>query len=321
MKTRRLGHTEVSAVGLGCMNVSWEGQAATDPVRRREVAIPGFHRALDEGITLLDTANIYAPTWDQLGHNEIVVREAFDSWSGSTEAKKKVVIATKGGITRSVGDVWGRNGSFDHLLASAEASRERLKLDVIPLYQHHRLDPHLDLETQVEAMGELKARGIIDQIGVSNYSVRELTVALNILGGPDDGGVVSVQNELSPFYRHDLNVLDLCESRGIAFLPWSPLGGSGRVERLVTGEVGAFAEVAASHGISVPRLVIAWLLASSPVIIPLPGATREETVSDAAAAVDVEPSPDEVAKLNASLPESEPRRDELDPAPPLRTQT
>ena len=321
MKTRRIGHTEVSAVGLGCMNVSWKNQAATDPVRRREVAIPGFHRALDEGITLLDTANIYAPTWDQLGHNEIVVREAFDSWSGSAEAKKKVVIATKGGITRSDGEVWGRNGSFEHLLASAEASRERLKLDVLPLYQHHRLDPHLDLETQVEAMGKLKARGIIDQIGVSNYSVRELTVALNILGGPDDGGVVSVQNELSPFYRHDLDVLELCESRGIAFLPWSPLGGSGKVERLVSGEVGAFAEVAADHGISVPRLVIAWLLAYSPVMIPLPGATREETVSDAAGAVDVVLSPEEVARLTASLPGSEPRRDDLDPAPPLRTQT
>jgi aryl-alcohol dehydrogenase-like predicted oxidoreductase len=321
VKTRRLGHTEVSAIGLGCMNVSWKGRAATDPVRRRESAIPGFHRALDEGITLLDTANIYAPTWDQIGHNEIVVREAFDSWSGSAEAKAKVVLATKGGITRSVGEVWGRNGSFEHLLTSAEASRERLKLDVIPLYQHHRLDPHLDLESQVEAMGKLKERGIIDQIGVSNYSLRELTVALDILGGPEEGGVVSVQNELSPFYRHDLDVLELCESRGIAFLPWSPLGGSDRVERLVSGEVGAFAEVANSHGISVPRLVIAWLLAYSPVMIPLPGATREETVSDAAAAVNVELTDDEVAKLTASLPESEPRRDELDPPPPLRAES
>ncbi len=113
MKTRRLGHTEVSAIGLGCMNVSWKGRAATDPVRRRESAIPGFHRALDEGITLLDTANIYAPTWDQIGHNEIVVREAFDSWSGSAESKAKVVLATKGGITRSVGEVWGHTGSDD----------------------------------------------------------------------------------------------------------------------------------------------------------------------------------------------------------------
>lgn len=321
MKTRPLGHTDVSAIGLGCMNVSWKGRAATDPVRRREVAIPGFHRALDEGITLLDTANIYAPTWDQIGHNEIVVREAFDSWSGSAEAKAKVVIATKGGITRSEGEVWGRNGSFEHLLTSAEASRERLKLDVIPLYQHHRLDPHRDLESQIEGLGELKQRGIIDQIGVSNYSLRDLTVALDILGGPEDGGVVSVQNELSPFYRHDLDVLALCEQRGIAFFPWSPLGGSGRVEGLMRGEVGAFAEVAATHGISVPRLVIAWLLASSPVIIPLPGATRAETVSDSAAAVDVNLTSDEVTMLTASLPESEPRRDELTPPPPLRGET
>ncbi len=318
MKTRRLGNRQVSAIGLGCMNVSWKGRAATDPVRRRESAIPGFHRALDEGITLLDTANIYAPYWNDIGHNEIVVREAFDSWSGSAEAKAKVLIATKGGITRSEGEVWGRNGSFEHLLQSAEASRERLGLDVIPLYQHHRLDPHLDLESQVEALGALKQRGIIDQIGVSNYSLRELTVALDILGGPDDGGVVSVQNELSPFYRHDLDVLELCEQRGITFLPWSPLGGSGRVERLVRGEVGAFAEVASDLGISVPRLVIAWLLARSPVIIPLPGATRAETVSDGAHAVDVELPPEVMETLTTSLPESEPRRDELDPAPPLR---
>ena len=318
MKTRRIGPLTVSEIGLGCMNVSWANRSGTDPVTRAEVAIPGIHAALDAGITFLDTADIYAPTWDTVGHNEILVKEAFDSWSGTAEQKAQVVIATKGGITRSEGEQWGRNGSLDYLVRTAEASRGRLGVGTIALYQHHRLDPNTPLETQIENLGALKSHGLIANIGVSNYAREHLEVALDILGGPEDGGVVSVQNEFSPFYRQDADVLELCEQRGIAFLPWSPLGGSKRVAEIARGDFPVLADMAAKKGISVPRLVVAWLLHLSPVMVPLPGATRPESVADSAAAADVSLSSDEVAQISAGLPESEPRRPELDPAPPRR---
>ena len=318
MKHRRIGPLSVSEIGLGCMNVSWANRSGTNPDTRAEIAIPGIHAALDAGITFLDTADIYAPTWDSVGHNEILVKEAFDSWSGTPEQKAQVVIATKGGITRSDGEKWGRDGSLDHLVRAAEASRERLGVDSIALYQHHRLDPDTPLETQIENLGALKSHGLVHNIGVSNYSREHLEVALDILGGPEEGGVVSVQNEFSPFYRQDVDVLELCEQRGIAFLPWSPLGGSKRVEEIVRGDFPVLSDMATTRGISVPRLVVAWLLHLSPVMVPLPGATRPESVADSAAAATVSLTADEVAEISAGLPESEPRRSELDPAPPRR---
>jgi aryl-alcohol dehydrogenase-like predicted oxidoreductase len=318
MKTRRIGSLTVSEIGLGCMNVSWPGRSGTNPDTRASIAIPGIHQALDSGITLLDTADIYAPAWNEIGHNEILVREALDSWSGTQAEKDRVVIATKGGITRSDGEIWGRNGSLDYLLRAAEGSLHRLRLDVIPLYQHHRLDPDIDLETQIENLGVLKERGLVANIGVSNYSAEQVRVALDILGGPEEGGVVSVQNEFSPFYRQDADVLELCEQEGLAFLPWSPLGGSKKVAQLVSGEFPVLTELADSKSVSVPRLVIAWLLHLSPAMLPLPGATRPESVADSALASEVALSPEEVERVAASLPESAPRGVELDPTPPRR---
>jgi aryl-alcohol dehydrogenase-like predicted oxidoreductase len=128
-------------------------------------------------------------------------------------------------------------------------------------------------ETQFENVLELKSRGIVREIGVSNYNAAQLTRALEIGGGPDQGGLISVQNEFSPLYRHDLEVLEICEDNGIAFLPWSPLGGSKKVNRITTGEVGSFVSMAREKTVSPESLVLAWLLAYSPVIIPIPGAT------------------------------------------------
>jgi len=315
MQTRRLGPWQVSALGLGCMNVSWPGRAATDPERRYSHAIPGMHAALDAGVTFLDTANIYAPAWNAIGHNEEVVKEALSMWDGD---KSNLVIATKGGITRSEGEVWGRNGSLDHLLSAVEQSMTHLGVDQIQLYQHHRQDPTIDLETQIENFGELKSRGLIQHIGLSNYSAEQLRVAIDILGGPDDGGVISIQNEFSPFYRNDLDVLDVCVEHGLAFLPWSPLGGKQRIPELESGSFGGFAEMAADRGVSVERLVIAWLLHYSPVIIPIPGPTRPENVRDTMAAADLALTNDEVTVLTESLPEGMPKSEELLPFPPRR---
>ena len=318
MTTRTLGPWKVYPIGLGCMNVSWAGGAALEPETRASSAIPGIHAGLDAGVTLLDTADIYAPAWNRLGHNEEFVAEALESWDADPAQKAEVVIATKGGITRSEGEKWGRNGSLEHFVGAAERSRDRLGVDVIDLWQHHRLDPSIPFETQFENALELKSRGIIREVGVSNYNARHLAKALEIGGGPKDGGLISVQNEFSPMYRHDLEVLEICENHGIAFLPWSPLGGSKKVNRITSGEAGDFVSMAGEKNVTPQALVLAWLLAYSPVIIPIPGATRAETIRDSVSAAGIELTGAEVEALTASLPESLPRSEELEPSPPFR---
>jgi aryl-alcohol dehydrogenase-like predicted oxidoreductase len=300
------------------MNVSWiwSNGAALDPVRRQESAIPAIHAALDAGVTLLDTADIYAPTWDAFGHNEIFVAEALRTWSGTKEQKNKVVIATKAGISRQPGERWGRNGSLDYLLRAAEASAGRLGVEKIDLWQHHRLDPDIVFETQVANILALKERGIVDQIGVSNYDAKQLEIAIKIAGGPDEGGIVSIQNEFSPRYRYDLDVLAVCEKYGVAYLPWSPLGGMNNKKAITDSD--AFEEVANKHNVSKYAIALAWEIKTSPSVIPIPGATRTESILDCITALDVTLSDDDFEYLNANLPEQAEYSSELMPKPAHR---
>ena len=318
MKQHKLGNRQVSAIGIGCMNVSWiwSNGAALDPVRRQESAIPAIHAALDAGVTLLDTADIYAPTWDDFGHNEVFVAEALRTWSGTKEQKDKVVIATKAGITRQPGERWGRNASLDYLLRAAEASAGRLGVQKIDLWQHHRLDPEIVFETQVANILILKERGIVDQIGVSNYDAKQLEIAIKIAGGPDDGGIVSIQNEFSPRYRYDLDVLEVCEKYGVAYLPWSPLGGMNNKKAITDSD--AFEEVANKHKVSKYAIALAWEMKTSPSVIPIPGATRTESILDCITALDVELSIEDFEHLNANLPEQADYSSELMPKPAHR---
>ena len=318
MKQHKLGNRQVSAIGVGCMNVSWiwSNGAALDPVRRQESAIPAIHAALDAGVTFLDTADIYAPTWDEFGHNEVFVAEALRTWSGTKEQKNKVVVATKAGISRQPGERWGRNGSLDYLLRAAEASAGRLGVEKIDLWQHHRLDPEIVFETQVANVLALKERGIVDQIGVSNYDARQLEIAIKIAGGPDDGGIVSIQNEFSPRYRYDLDVLAVCEKYGVAYLPWSPLGGMNNKKAITDSD--AFEEVANKHNVSKYAIALAWEIKTSPSVIPIPGATRTESILDCITALDVPLSDDEFEYLNANLPEQAEYSSELMPKPAHR---
>ena len=318
MKQRKLGNKEVSAIGIGCMNVSWiwSDGAALDPVRRLESAIPAIHAGLDAGITLLDTADIYAPTWEDVGHNEIFVAEALRTWSGTKEQKDKVVIATKGGITRSDGEVWGRDGSLDYLVRAAEASATHLGVQQLDLWQHHRLDPSIDFETQFENVMALKERGLTKQVGVSNYDAKQLLKAIEIGGTPDQGGLVSIQNEFSPRYRHDLDVLEICEQYGIAFFPWSPLGGV-RTKAAIS-DSSAFEEVASKYSASPYAIALAWEMKTSPAVLPIPGATRAETVLDCITATEIELSDDDFDYLNQNLPTEAAVSDELTPKPKHR---
>ena len=318
MKQHKLGNRQVSAIGVGCMNVSWiwSNGAALDPVRRQESAIPAIHAALDAGVTLLDTADIYAPTWDAFGHNEVFVAEALRTWSGTKEQKDKVVVATKAGISRQPGERWGRNGSLDYLLRAAEASAGRLGVEKIDLWQHHRLDPEIVFETQVANILALKERGIVDQIGVSNYDAKQLEIAIKIAGGPDEGGIVSIQNEFSPRYRYDLDVLAVCEKYGIAYFPWSPLGGMNNKKAITDSD--AFEEVANKHNVSKYAIALAWEIKTSPSVIPIPGATRTESILDCITALDVTLSDEDFEYLNANLPEQAEYSSELVPKPAHR---
>jgi aryl-alcohol dehydrogenase-like predicted oxidoreductase len=301
------------------MNQSWPGGSALEPKSRAESAIPALHAAMDAGITFIDTADIYAPTWNSIGHNEKFVAEALATWSGTKEQKQKIVIATKGGIARRPGEVWGRNGSMDYFLRAAEASAARLGVDKIQLWQHHRLDPTIEFETQFENVLTLRQQGLIEQIGVSNYNAKQLEIAIKLGGSADQGGVVSVQNELSPRYRHELDVLELCEKHGLAFLPWSPLGGSTNKSEVTSGKVGMFEQIGQKYGISPYATAIAWHLKLSPSIIPIPGATRVESVLDCVSAVDVELSDGDFEALNSSLPETVPASPQLLTAPSFRS--
>ena len=308
---RRIGDLEVSAVGLGCMPLSFS--AVIDD---RPRAIATIHRALDLGVTFFDTSNIYAPSWDAVGHNEALVAEAIRTYEGPADLTS-ILVTTKGGITRGPGETWSRDSSSDALVRACEASLEALGVDIIDLYQHHRHDPSVTYEQQMKGVAALRDRGYISRIGISNAQLDETRVALDVLGGPDDRGLVSVQNEYSPRYRGESDVLELCSSMGIAFLPWSPLGGSDQAKD-VGSNFTEFAEVGAEVGATAQEVTLAWLLALTPVMIPIPGATRPETIDSIVRSAGIALSPEHMQRLTATTPLGESMYPEDQPRSALR---
>ena len=311
LPARTIGDLSVSALGLGCMPLS-----SIHMLDQRERAISTIHRALDLGITLLDTANIYAPSWDAVGHNEAVVSEALRTYSGPADLTG-VLVATKGGITRGEGETWGRDARAEALRRACEESLRALDVPVIELYQHHRHDPSLTYAEQITALLSLKEAGLVRRLGLSNVNLAELDTALDLAGGPAEGGIVSVQNEFSPRYRGDADVLDRCTELAIAFLPWSPLGGASHAQE-VGSHYAEFATVGAELGVSAQEAVLAWLLALSPVMIPIPGASRPETVDSIVHALSVGLSPEQVGRLTATVPEHGSMYPDDMPRSPLR---
>ncbi len=320
--TRTLGPYEVTAVGLGCMPLSMATDRNKWILEDREAAIGVIHAALDAGVQLLDTADIYAPAWNAMGHNEKIVGEAFRTWSGTPEQKSKVVIATKGGITRAKGDNWwgipGRNASKHYLYRAVEASAAKMGLSKIPLWQHHRLDPSITFEEQFENVLTLKDHGYVGAIGLSNVNAEQLRRAIKIGGTPAQGGVVSVQNEYSPRYRLWSEVIDICNEHGIAYLPWSPLGGGSNFQKIASGELGAFDRIAASKGVSPYALTIAWHLNQFPTSIPIPGASKATSILDSLTGASITLSAGEIAELNASCPPDGALQEELVDQPAFR---
>jgi aryl-alcohol dehydrogenase-like predicted oxidoreductase len=287
MKQRSIGGTTVSAIGLGGMPMSIEGR----PDRQRSIAT--IHAALDAGVTLIDTADAYHLHGNEVGHNESLIAEALASYGGDTSG---VLVATKGGHVRPGDGSWTVNGSPDHLKQAAEASLKRLGVDSIGLYQFHRTDPKVPYAESVGAVRDLLDAGKIRMAGISNASPAQIREAQDVLGGR----LVSVQNQYSPAFLSSRPELDLATELGIAFLPWGPLGGSGRAAGLGAAHT-PFQEVAEARGISPQQVCLAWMLATSPIVIPIPGSTRPETVQDSAAAADLVLTDEELAKLNAGL--------------------
>jgi aryl-alcohol dehydrogenase-like predicted oxidoreductase len=286
MQVRTIGNVQVSGIGLGEMPMSIAGR----PERERSIA--AIHASLDAGVTLIDTANSYCLSDDDFGHGESLVAEALSSYGGDTS---DVLVATKGGHLRPGGS-WTVNGDARYLKQAAEASLKRLGVEAIGLYQFHRPDPKVPFEESVGALADLLDAGKIRMAGVSNTNPDQIRQAQEVLGGR----LASVQNQYSPAFLSSRLELELCIELGIAFLPWSPLGGIHNASGL-GGRHTPFQHVADERAVSPQRVALAWMLATSPVVIPIPGTSRPETATDSAAAADLVLTTDEIAQLDSIL--------------------
>jgi aryl-alcohol dehydrogenase-like predicted oxidoreductase len=266
VQQRLIGPRSVSAIGLGGMPMSIEGRPDTE----RSVAT--IHAALDAGVTL--------------------IAEALRSYGGDTS---HVLVATKGGHVRPGDGSWTLDGRPEHLEAAAKASAQRLGVDAIGLYQFHRPDPKVPYADSVGALRDLLDEGAIQLAGISNATVEQIDLANEILGGR----LVSIQNQFSPTFTSSRAELDHCAELGIAFLPWSPLGGIGR-----TASVGdshpAFRRIADERGVSLQQVILAWELALAPVVIPIPGSSRPVSITDSLRAADLELTPDDLTSLSSA---------------------
>jgi len=284
---RSLGPRSVGAVGLGGMPMSIEGR----PDAQRSIAT--IHAALDAGVTLVDTADAYHLLPGEVGHNEELIARALKTYGGDTA---NVLVATKGGHLRPGDGTWTRDGRPEYLKEAAKASARRLGVEAIGLYQFHRPDPQVPYADSIGAIRDLLDEGVIQLAGISNASVEQIDLANRIL----DGRLVSVQNQFSPAHRSSLAELEHCAELGIAFLPWSPLGGIRNAAELGSRHA-AFAQVAADHGVSPQQVTLAWELALAPVVIPIPGASRPASIQDSAKAAELELTTAEIAALTAAV--------------------
>ena len=260
------------------MRLSTDG--ARDDARSADV----LAAALDAGVDLLDTADAYGLDDADLGHNELLIARAISS--------RRVAVVTKGGLTRP-GGAWRPDGRARHLEVAARESRDRLGIDAIDLYLLHAIDPAVELATSVRALARLRDAGVTRAIGLSNVNLHQLEQALAITA------IEAVEVELSPYRRAaiDGGLVRACERRGIRLLAHRPLGGPAGVRRLAGDPV--IGAIAASCGATPGELALAWLRAQSPVIVPLPGATRVETARSAARAAALALEPAALAELTA----------------------
>ncbi|WP_327092921.1 aldo/keto reductase [Nonomuraea sp. NBC_01738] len=283
MRTRLIGGLCIGAIGLGAMPLSIEGRPAAD---RANATI---RAALEAGVTLFDTADSYHWHAGETGHNELLLAGALKGVDG-------VLIATKGGRGRPGDGSWTVDGDPRHLRLACEASLGRLGVEAIGLYQLHKPDPRVPFAESVGALRELLDEGKILRAGVSNVSPEQILLAHRELGGR----LASVQNRYSPAVRDSEPELRLCAELGVAFLPWSPLGGISRSALDESDPVGddAFHAVARERGVSPQQVCLAWHLAAGPHVIPIPGASRPASITDSAGAAGLVLTAAELARLD-----------------------
>jgi aryl-alcohol dehydrogenase-like predicted oxidoreductase len=286
VQERQIGGRTVSAIGFGEMPLSIEGRP------NRTQAINTIHASLDSGVTLIDTADAYALNTEEHGHGERLVAKALSTYGGSTD---HVLVATKGGHRRPGGGSWTVHGDPAYIKQACDASLVALGVEAIGLYQHHRPDPQVPYAESIGALADLLDAGKILMAGISNATVAQIDEPQEVL----DGRLVSVQNEFSPRFRSSEGELAHCEHIGVAFIPWSPLGGIRQADRIAV-EFPAFAGVAAEVGATPEQVTLAWMLAKGSRVIPIPGSSRPATAIASAAAADLTLTPDQVARLNAA---------------------
>lgn len=265
------GDLRVRRMGFGAMRLTGSGVWGEPADRGKALRV--LRRALELGVNLIDTADSYGPEV-----SEQLIAEALHPYP------EGLVIATKGGMVRPGPGRWEREGDPAHLRRACEGSLRRLRLERIDLYQLHAPDPSVPLERSLEALAELQREGKIRHIGVSNFDVEQLEAASRVVR------VVSVQNRYNLGDRSSAEALRWCEARGLAFLPWRPIG----TDEIDTGPVDA---IAAAHGATRSQVALAWLLARSEVMLPIPGTSSVEHLEANVAAAALRLSAKEVERL------------------------
>ena len=280
VEPRKVAGADVFPIGFGAMQLSVEGRPD------EAAAIRTIHAVLDAGVNLIDTADAYCLGDHEVGHNERLVAKALRG------RRDGVIVATKGGHTRT-GTEWGLDGSPAHLRAACEASLRALATDRIDLYQYHRPDPAVPYAESVGTLKELQDEGKIRWIGLSNANRHQIDEARAI------AEIAALQNELSLEFTSPLakGEVAVCEEHGIAFLPWSPLGGSAQAGE-APGRNDPVKDAATAHGVSPQRVALAWLLPLSPAVVPIPGPRRVETITDSIAAAELRLEPGEIAAIS-----------------------
>lgn len=267
------GELTVHRLGFGAMRVTGDG--VWGPPADRAAALAVLRRCLELGVNCIDTADSYGP-----GTSEELIADALAPYPDD------LVIATKGGLLRDGPGKWRADCRPGHLRGACEGSLRRLRLDQIPLYQLHTVDAHVPLAESLGALVELRDEGKIRHIGLSNVNVDQLSEALAITP------IVSVQNRYNLSDRTSEPVIDRCESEGIAFIPWYPLGAGSMAD-----SGGPLDEVASAHGASPAQVALAWLLARSPQMLPIPGTGSVAHLEENMAAVEVRLGVEEIASL------------------------
>jgi pyridoxine 4-dehydrogenase len=265
------GDLTVNRLGFGAMRITGQGIWGDPP--DHATALATLRKVVELGVNFIDTADSYGPHV-----SESLIAEALYPYPDD------LVIATKGGYVRSGPNQWKPDGRPEHLREVCEGSLRRLRLEQIPLYQFHVPDPDVPVAESIGAIAELKAEGKIRHIGVSNVDETQLREAQRI------AAIVSVQNRYNAADRKSQSMVDLCEQEQLVFLPWAPVQDGGKNP--------AVARAAREHGITEHQVILAWLLASSPQVLPIPGTGSPEHAADNIAAAAVELTPDEVAAIS-----------------------